>query len=81
MALLALDDTAEATAVEALGKEPWDVVVIGGGIRKPEPLLEFFEQGLGNVWAAPMRSPRELSSCRFARGSWRPSGSDLHSHS
>jgi hypothetical protein len=23
--------------------ETWDIVVIGGGIRKPEPLLEFFE--------------------------------------
>jgi hypothetical protein len=41
--LVALDTTAEHRIVEALAGEKYDCVVIGGGIRKPEPLLEFFE--------------------------------------
>jgi hypothetical protein len=44
MALLAPDATAEPAVVAALSEQAWDVVVIGGGIRKPEPLLTFFEQ-------------------------------------
>ncbi|MEV7025546.1 hypothetical protein [Kitasatospora sp. NPDC093558] len=44
MALIALDESAEATMVTALSEREWDVVVIGGGIRKPEPLLSLFEQ-------------------------------------
>ncbi|MCX4550088.1 hypothetical protein OG204_16190 [Streptomyces sp. NBC_01387] len=44
MTLVALDGTAEAVMVAALSARAWDVVVIGGGIRKPEPLLTFFEQ-------------------------------------
>ncbi|MFG2890186.1 hypothetical protein [Streptomyces sp. NPDC048248] len=44
MALIAPDESAEATVVAALSERDWDVVVIGGGIRKPEPLLTFFEQ-------------------------------------
>ncbi|MEU1017717.1 hypothetical protein ABZ383_08120 [Streptomyces sp. NPDC005900] len=44
MALIAPDGSAEATVVAALAERDWDVVVIGGGIRKPEPLLTFFEQ-------------------------------------
>ncbi|MFF3694230.1 hypothetical protein [Streptomyces sp. NPDC002221] len=43
MALIKPDDTAESTVVAALTERAWDVVVIGGGIRKPEPLLTFFE--------------------------------------
>ncbi|MFF4182776.1 hypothetical protein ACFYZ9_06275 [Streptomyces sp. NPDC001691] len=43
MALIALDETAESVVVGALDERAWDVVVIGGGIRKPEPLLTFFE--------------------------------------
>lgn len=43
MTLVALDETTEPTLVAALSERPWDVVVIGGGIRKPEPLLELFE--------------------------------------
>jgi hypothetical protein len=43
MTLVALDETAEAAIVAALAARAWAVVVIGGGIRKPEPLLEFFE--------------------------------------
>jgi hypothetical protein len=43
MTLVALDESAEAAIVAALAARAWAVVVIGGGIRKPEPLLEFFE--------------------------------------
>ncbi|MEU8512249.1 hypothetical protein AB0C76_11745 [Kitasatospora sp. NPDC048722] len=43
MTLVALDATAGPAIVAALGERTWDVVVIGGGIRKPEPLLTFFE--------------------------------------
>ncbi|MET9365860.1 hypothetical protein ABZX93_33810 [Streptomyces sp. NPDC006632] len=43
MTLIALDGTAESTVVTALAARAWDVVVIGGGIRKPEALLTFFE--------------------------------------
>jgi hypothetical protein len=44
MTLIALDESSEPAMVEALAARNWDVVVIGGGIRKPEPLLTFFEQ-------------------------------------
>ncbi|MFD0273692.1 hypothetical protein ACFVHB_07205 [Kitasatospora sp. NPDC127111] len=44
MTLVAPDGTAEPAIVAALGSRPWDVVVIGGGIRKPEPALPFFER-------------------------------------
>ncbi|MEV7771638.1 hypothetical protein [Kitasatospora sp. NPDC086791] len=43
MTLVAPDDTAEPAIVAALDGRGWDVVVIGGGIRKPEPALPFFE--------------------------------------
>lgn len=41
--LVAPDAQALATVEQALGSQVWDSVVIGGGIRKPEPALEFFE--------------------------------------
>ncbi|MEU8472812.1 hypothetical protein AB0F30_33880 [Streptomyces sp. NPDC029006] len=44
MTLIELDESAEPTIVAALSEHDWDVVVIGGGIRKPEPLLPLFEQ-------------------------------------
>lgn len=44
MALIAPDESAEPQVVAALSEQDWDVVVIGGGIRKPEPLVTFFEQ-------------------------------------
>ncbi|MFD9513932.1 hypothetical protein [Streptomyces mirabilis] len=44
MTLIGLDESAEPTIVAALSEHDWDVVVIGGGIRKPEPLLPLFEQ-------------------------------------
>jgi hypothetical protein len=37
-------DDIEAVVTEALDSRPWEVVVIGGGIRKPEDLLELFER-------------------------------------
>jgi hypothetical protein len=44
MTLVALDDSTESEIVAALTERAWDVVVVGGGIRKPAPLLTFFEQ-------------------------------------
>jgi hypothetical protein len=37
-------DDIEAVVTEALDSRPWEVVVIGGGVRKPEELLELFER-------------------------------------
>jgi hypothetical protein len=37
-------DDVEAVVTEALGRAPWEVVVVGGGVRKPEELLELFER-------------------------------------
>lgn len=42
--LVALDEDAEGAIVEALTRKDYACVVIGGGIRKHEPLLEFFEK-------------------------------------
>ncbi|MBP2330429.1 hypothetical protein JOF56_010814 [Kibdelosporangium banguiense] len=42
--LVVLDENPEATIVEALTRQDYACVVIGGGIRKHEPLLEFFEK-------------------------------------
>jgi hypothetical protein len=44
MTLIALDESAEPVIIAALSERDWDVVVIGGGIRKPEPLLPLIEQ-------------------------------------
>jgi len=44
MTLVGLDDSAEVAVTAALAQRPWDVVVVGGGIRKPEPLLGLFER-------------------------------------
>ncbi|WP_262402832.1 hypothetical protein [Actinomadura sp. CNU-125] len=43
-ALVRIDEPPEAAVVTPLSEQEWDVVVIGGGIRKPEPLLALFEQ-------------------------------------
>jgi hypothetical protein len=37
-------DDIEAVVVAALEQRPWEVVVVGGGIRKPEELVELFEK-------------------------------------
>jgi len=44
MCLIAVDEDAEATIVDALTRRPYVCVVVGGGIRKHEPYLEFFEK-------------------------------------
>jgi hypothetical protein len=38
------EDNAEEAIVEALTGNDYACVVVGGGIRKHEPLLEFFEK-------------------------------------
>ncbi|MBP2708293.1 hypothetical protein JOL79_31390 [Microbispora sp. RL4-1S] len=42
--LVALDENPEEVIAEALTRGNYVCVVIGGGIRKHEPLLEFFER-------------------------------------
>ncbi|GGV22869.1 hypothetical protein GCM10010277_02100 [Streptomyces longisporoflavus] len=43
-ALLVFDESAESTLVASLTERAWDVVVVGGGIRKADELLPLFEQ-------------------------------------
>jgi hypothetical protein len=43
LGLVPFDDSAEERIVELLRREPYECVVIGGGIRKEEELLGFFE--------------------------------------
>lgn len=49
MLLIALDESAGPAMASALAEREWDVVVIGGGIRKPEPLLPLFELAVNLV--------------------------------
>ncbi|WP_030669706.1 hypothetical protein [Streptomyces sp. NRRL B-1347] len=44
MTVVVFDESAEPVLVKSLTKRPWDVVVVGGGIRKTEQLLPLFEQ-------------------------------------
>ncbi|MBJ7907412.1 hypothetical protein ABZW47_24040 [Streptomyces sp. NPDC004549] len=44
MTLVVFDETAEETLTTSLDARPWDVVVVGGGIRKTEALLPLFER-------------------------------------
>ncbi|MCX4770840.1 hypothetical protein OG322_15890 [Streptomyces sp. NBC_01260] len=44
MALIVFGESVESVLVAALTERPWDVVVIGGGIRRTEQLLPIFEQ-------------------------------------
>lgn len=37
-------DDVEAVIIAALCARPWECVVIGGGVRKPDDLLELFER-------------------------------------
>ncbi|MGA4845033.1 hypothetical protein ACOBQB_01605 [Streptomyces sp. G5(2025)] len=41
---IVFDETAEPTLVASLTERPWDVVLVGAGIRKVEQLLPFFER-------------------------------------
>nr|WSW44345.1 hypothetical protein OG296_15060 [Streptomyces sp. NBC_01001] len=44
MALVVFDESAEPALVATLAERQWDVVVVGGGIRKTEQLLPLFER-------------------------------------
>ncbi|MEV7585307.1 hypothetical protein [Streptomyces erythrochromogenes] len=44
MTRVVLDGTVESTLGASLTARHWDVVVVGAGIRKAEPLLPLFEQ-------------------------------------
>ncbi|MFG3552836.1 hypothetical protein ACGGAQ_00435 [Micromonospora sp. NPDC047557] len=44
MCLVAPDDDPETAIVEALTRKDFACVVVGGGIRKHEPLLQLFER-------------------------------------
>ena len=37
-------DDIEAVVTEAVDSRPWEVVIVGGGVRKPEDQLELFER-------------------------------------
>ncbi|GIH94229.1 hypothetical protein ACFFMN_06175 [Planobispora siamensis] len=47
--LVTLDDDPEGTIARALTRTDYGCVVIGGGIRKHEPLLELFEKVINLV--------------------------------
>ncbi|MFF2925117.1 hypothetical protein ACFVTP_22360 [Streptomyces celluloflavus] len=44
VALVVFGESAASVLVASLTERPWDVVVVGGGIRKTEQLLPLFEQ-------------------------------------
>jgi nucleotide-binding universal stress UspA family protein len=44
MTLLDFGESTEDTVIAVLAQRHWDVVVVGGGIRKPEALLDLFER-------------------------------------
>lgn len=46
---MALDENPERAIVAALTRKDYACVVIGGGIRNHEPLLEFFEKVINLV--------------------------------
>ncbi|BCL12379.1 hypothetical protein [Micromonospora sagamiensis] len=49
LCLVAPDDNPEKAIIEALARKDYACVVIGGGIRKHEPLLELFEKVINLV--------------------------------
>ncbi|MGV9211612.1 hypothetical protein ACTFTM_07095 [Micromonospora sp. RB23] len=53
LCLVAPDDDAESAVVEALKRKDYTCVVVGGGLRKHEPLLLLFEKVVNLVrqWA------------------------------
>jgi hypothetical protein len=44
LCLVAPDENAEAAVIAALTRRDYGCVVVGGGLRKHEPLLELFEK-------------------------------------
>ncbi|GAA5127891.1 hypothetical protein [Pseudonocardia adelaidensis] len=42
-------DDIEAVVTEALERRPWEVVVVGGGVREPEDQLDLFERVINLV--------------------------------
>lgn len=55
------DDSAEGTIAASLA-EPWDCIVIGGGIRIPSRLLPFFERVVNAIRLGAPRTPIALNS-------------------
>ncbi|UWZ50631.1 hypothetical protein Daura_27825 [Dactylosporangium aurantiacum] len=49
LCLLAPDEDTDAAMIKALTAADYACVVVGGGIRKHEPLLELFEQAVNLV--------------------------------
>ncbi|MFI6036402.1 hypothetical protein ACIBBD_19965 [Streptomyces sp. NPDC051315] len=49
LATVVADGTAEPALVAALTERPWDVVVVGAGIRKTDALVPLFEQALALI--------------------------------
>jgi hypothetical protein len=77
LCLVAPDDNPEGAIVAALTRGDYGCVVIGGGIRNHEPLLEFFERVVNLVRQhAPeaaiafSRSPEEIADAALR---WLPS--------
>jgi hypothetical protein len=72
--LVALDEDPEDTIAAALTREDYACVVIGGGIRTHEPLLELFEQVVNMVRrhapAAAIAFNRSPEDCADAALRW-----------
>ncbi|MET9882559.1 hypothetical protein ABZZ20_05245 [Streptomyces sp. NPDC006430] len=49
MALVVFDAASDSALAASLARRPWDVVVVGGGIRKTEQLLPLFERILNLI--------------------------------
>ncbi|MFE4449291.1 hypothetical protein [Streptomyces sp. NPDC056796] len=73
MTLTACDESAERTLVASLTKQPWAVVIVGGGTRKTEPLLPLFEQ-IVNLVRCPAPQARLRSTPVAGTASRRHSG-------
>lgn len=74
--LVALDENPQATIAQALAREDYGCVVIGGGIRTHEPLLELFEQVVNLVRrhapAAAIAFNSNPEDCADAARRWLP---------
>lgn len=49
MTMIVWDESAEPTLIASLTERPWDVVIVGGGIRKAEQLFPLFEQTINLI--------------------------------